>query len=141
MWAKGPDVLNSLFGILLRIREFPVAFTCDLSKMYNQVELSLFDMHCHKILWRDFDQNRKPDHYVLTCATFGDKCAGIIAMLVLKYTAEMFKDEFPQAANIIIENSYVDDIIGGSEDTQSACKLMNEIDFIVSKGSFKIKHF
>ena len=141
MWAKGPDVLNSLFGILLRIRKFPVAFTCDLSKMYNQVALSLFDMHCHRILWRDFDQNRKPDHYVLTCATFGDKCAGIIAMLALKYTAEMFKDEFPQAANIIIENSYVDDIIGGSEDTQSACKLMNEIDFIVSKGSFKIKHF
>ena len=40
MWAKGPDVLNSLFGILLRVREHPIAFTCDLSKIYNQITLS-----------------------------------------------------------------------------------------------------
>ena len=141
MWAKGPDVLNSLFGILLRIREFPIAFTCDLSKMYNQIALSSFDMHCHRILWRDFDQSRQPDHYVLTSATFGDKCAGIISMLALKTTAEMFKDKYPEAANIIIENSYVDDIIGGSNDIPSICRLMKEIDFIVSNGGFKIKHF
>ena len=141
MWAKSPDVLNSLFGILLRVREFPVAFTCDLSKMYNQVTLSFFDMHCHRFLWRDFDQSREPDHYVLTSATFGDKCAGIIAMLALKSTAEMFKDEFPEAADFIINNSYVDDIIGGGEDIPSVCKLMKDVNLIVSKGGFKIKHF
>ena len=43
MWAKGPDVLNSLYGILLRFREYRVAFTCDLAKMFNQVASSLFD--------------------------------------------------------------------------------------------------
>ena len=141
MWAKGPDVLNSLFGIILRVREHPIVFTCDLSKMYNQITLSSFDTHCHRFLWRDFDQSREPDHYVLTCATFGDKCAGIIAMLALKNTAEMFKEEYPEASKIILENSYVDDIIGGCNDLLSAHKLMNEINMIVSKGGFKIKHF
>ena len=39
MWAKGPDVLNSLYGILLRFREPEFAFTFDLTKMFNQVDI------------------------------------------------------------------------------------------------------
>ena len=78
---------------------------------------------------------------MLTCASFGDKCAGIIAMLALRSTAEMYLEQYPEAANIIIRNSYVDDIIGGSHDAESACKLMEEIEWIVSRGGFKFKHF
>ena len=48
-------------------------------------------------------------------------------MLALKSTAEMFKDEFPEAADFIINNSYVDDIIGGGEDIPSVCKLMKDV--------------
>ena len=141
MWAKGPDMLNSLYGILLRFREYPVAFTCDLSKMFNQVALSIFDQHCHRILWRDFEINREPDHYVLTSASFGDKCAGIIAMLALKFTAEKYIETFPVAANLIVNNSYVDDIIGGAQNSLDAIKVMEDIDYIVAKGGFKVKHF
>ena len=36
-WAKGPDVINNLFGILMRFRERPVAITVDISKMYNSM--------------------------------------------------------------------------------------------------------
>ena len=141
MWAKGPDVLNSLYGILLRFREPEIAFTCDLTKMFNQVELSVFDQHCHRVLWRNLDESREPDHYCLTCASFGDKCAGIIAMLALKFTAEMYMEQFPVAASLIVNNSYVDDIVGGAQDMDSACRLMEEINYIVSRGGFKIKHF
>ena len=45
-------------------------------------------------------------------------------MLSLKTTAEMFKDEYPEGENFILENSYVDDIIGGSNDIPSIYKLM-----------------
>ena len=46
-WAKGPDVLNSLFGVMLRFREGNVAFVGDVSKMFNAISLSLFDQHTH----------------------------------------------------------------------------------------------
>ena len=42
-WAKGPNVLNSLFGLLLRFRENPSAFVGDISKMFNSIRLSEFD--------------------------------------------------------------------------------------------------
>ena len=34
-WAKGPDLLNSLLGILVRFRENEVAFIGDMKKMFN----------------------------------------------------------------------------------------------------------
>ena len=34
-WAKGPDVINDLFGILVRFREHAVAITADISKRYR----------------------------------------------------------------------------------------------------------
>ena len=34
-WAKGPDLLNSLLGILIRFRENEIAFIGDIWKMYN----------------------------------------------------------------------------------------------------------
>ena len=74
--------------------------------MFNQVDISIFDQHCHRILWRDLDDSRDPDHYCLTCASFGDRCAGIVAMLALKFTAEMYREQFPHAASIIINGEY-----------------------------------
>ena len=36
-WIKGPDLLNSLFGVILRFRENEVAVAGDISKMYHRV--------------------------------------------------------------------------------------------------------
>ena len=36
-WIKGPDLLNSLFGVILRFRENEIAVTEDISKIYRRV--------------------------------------------------------------------------------------------------------
>ena len=36
-WLKGPDILNNLFGVVLRFREKDVAFMGDISNMYHRV--------------------------------------------------------------------------------------------------------
>lgn len=142
MWAKGPDILNSLLGVLLRFREDVVAFTCDLAKMYNTIAMSPFDQHCHRFLWRDLNIiHNAPDHYVLTCVPFGDKPSGTIAMLALKFTAEMSRDKYPDATKIIVDNSYVDDILGNCHDYETASDLMKEIESVVARGGFKIKQW
>ena len=35
-WIKGPDLLNNMFGVILRFREHPVAMSGDISKMYHR---------------------------------------------------------------------------------------------------------
>lgn len=47
-WMKGPDLLNSLFGVTLRFRENEVAVTGDISKMYHRVLIPQLDQHVHR---------------------------------------------------------------------------------------------
>ncbi|XP_068220711.1 uncharacterized protein [Palaemon carinicauda] len=90
-WAKGPDILNSLLGVLCRFRQDNIAIVGDIAKMYHTVKLSTLDEHTHRFVWRDLDDSRPPDQYVLTTVTFGDRPSGTIAMVALSHTVEQFK--------------------------------------------------
>ena len=99
--AKGPDVLNNLLGILMRFRQSQVGMIGDIKKMYNSVKISELDRHTHRFLWRDFDTEKRPDHYMLETVTFGDKPGGAIAMVALRKTAEMNKN-YPLATKMLV---------------------------------------
>ena len=83
-WLKGPDLLNSLFGVILHFRENEVAVCGDISKMYHQVLIPEADQHVHRFLWRNLDTSRPPDTYVKTVLTFGDKPAPAMAQIALR---------------------------------------------------------
>ncbi|XP_063591692.1 uncharacterized protein LOC134768817 [Penaeus indicus] len=140
-WAKGPDVLNSMVGILLRFREGAIGIAGDISKMYNSIKLPEMEQHVRRFVWRDFQLNCEPEHYVLTSMGFGDKPSGIIAMLALKHTAELWMEKYPDAASMIISNSYVDDIIQSVESKEKALQLIQETEKILSYGNFKVKQW
>ena len=46
-----------------------------------EIQISEFDQHTHRFLWRNLEENRKPD---ITAASFGDKPVGAIASLALR---------------------------------------------------------
>ncbi|XP_068234191.1 uncharacterized protein [Palaemon carinicauda] len=140
-WAKGPYILNSMFGILLRFREKTIGIAGDISKMYNCIKLPELEQHVHRFVWRNLQSNRKPDHYVMTCMGFEDRPSGIIAMLALRHTAELSVKDFPEASRVIMTNSYVDDIIHSVESKAEAFTLIRDIENVLSKGSFKIKRW
>lgn len=54
-WYKGPDLLNSLFGVILRLRENAVAVCADIEKMYHMVAIPQIDQHVHRFLWRNLE--------------------------------------------------------------------------------------
>ena len=91
----------------------------------------------HRFLWRDLEEEREPDTYVMTSVNMGDRPSGTIAMIVLRKTAEMSKNEFPQACQIIIPNSYMDDIMDSVDLIDEARKVMGEIDEVLDKGGFQ----
>ena len=133
--------MNNLLGVLLRFRENTVAVAGDIKKMYHTVKISEIDQHTHRFLWRNMEQNKKPDIYKLMTVSFGDKPAGTIASLALRKTAELSAPQFPTAAATISENSYVDDILSSFDDEEEANAVTAEIDLVLSKGSFVIKEW
>ncbi|KAK4304812.1 hypothetical protein Pmani_023247 [Petrolisthes manimaculis] len=140
-WPKGPDILNGLLGVLLRFRQEEVAIVGDVSKMHNTIKLSKFDQHTHRLVWRDLNVDRKPDHYVLTAVPFGDRPSGIISTLALRRTANMHKDNFPEVAKMINNNTYVDDILYSISSRPKAYELIKNTEAVLSEGGFVIKHW
>ena len=138
-WLKGPDLLNNLFGVILRFREKEVAVIGDISKMYHRILIPEEDQHVHRFLWRNLETEREPDVYVKTVLTFGDKPAPAMAQIALRKTAEENKKDYPEAAEVLIKNSYMDDICGSVDTVAQAQKLTRDLDKVLDSGGFGVK--
>ena len=57
-WRKGPDLLNGIFGVVLRFREKEVAVLGDISKMYHRILIPERDQHVHRYLWWNMEPDR-----------------------------------------------------------------------------------
>ena len=138
---KGPDLLNDLFGVLLRFREGQAAVLGDISKMYHRILIPEVDQQVHRFLWRNLDTEREPDTYVKTVLTFGDKPAPAMALTALKKTAEESADVHPEAADVLKHNTYMDDICESRKTTDEARKITHEIDEVLATGGFSVKEW
>ena len=138
-WMKGPDLLNDLFGVVLRFRENEIAFIGDISKMYHRIRIPEADQHVHRFLWRNLQTDRKPDVYVKTVLTFGDKPAPAMAQIALRKTADEAREDFPEAAQVLKDNTYMDDICDSVRTEEEARELTKCIDSVLETGGFKVK--
>ena len=59
----GPDLLNSLVGVLLRFREQRVGLAADIEALINQVQIIEKDQPALRFLWRNLELQRPPDVY------------------------------------------------------------------------------
>ena len=125
-FAKGPDIMNKLFGVLLRFREERVGFIGDISKMFHSIKIPLRDQMTHLFLWRDLVTEKEPDTYAITAVNMGDRPSATFAIVALKKTAERKQKELPEAAKTISDNSYMDDIIDSVPNQQEATKITKE---------------
>ncbi|XP_071954191.1 uncharacterized protein [Antedon mediterranea] len=140
-WAKGPDLVNDLLAVLLRFREKPHALVGDIRKMYHSVAITQLDQHCHRFLWRDLNQNTLPKTYCVTAVNFGDRPSATIATVALRKTAKAGKLSTPEAAETVLNNVYVDDILECEESAKKARQRAEEREKLIQPGNFAIKHW
>ena len=140
-YAKGPDLMNNLIGVLTRFREEHVAFMGDIRKMFHSIRIPLRDQMTHRFLWRDGEEHRRPDTYVITRVNFGDKPSPSMAIAALRKTADRFQNDFPDAAKTIKENSYVDDILDSVKSNTEANQTISNINTVLEKGGFSVKEW
>ena len=138
-WYKGPDLLNNLFGVVLRFRENAIAVCGDITKMYHMISIPSADQHVHRFIWRNFEMEREPDIYVKTVLTFGDRPAPTMAITAMRKTANMNAEAKPKAAESISKNAYVDDICDSVCSQHEAKALVSDIDEVLGSGGFQVK--
>ena len=77
---QGPDLTNSLIGVLTRFRQKPTAFMADIEAMFHQVRVPKEDMDLLIFLWwPDGQLSSKLEEYRMVvhifCATSSPSCA------------------------------------------------------------------
>ncbi|XP_026739836.1 uncharacterized protein LOC113502195 [Trichoplusia ni] len=129
----GPDLLQSLFGVLLRFREGPVAVMADIQDMFLRVKVKEDDRDCLRFLWRGSRRTGKPEEYRMSSIIFGAASSPATAIYVMNKNAEDFKITHPKAVKAIRRNHNMDDYLHSFSSTAEAKKISREIKEIHTK--------
>ncbi|KRX12340.1 hypothetical protein T07_9691, partial [Trichinella nelsoni] len=116
----GPPLQKDLVKILLRFRRFRVGLQADISKMFLQIGLHEKDRDVTRFLWRELGSHETPRIFRFRRVCFGLTCSPFLAMSVTRYHALNHLQGFPQGANQVLENMYVDDIVFSVDEDEEA---------------------
>ena len=87
------------------------------------------------------DTSRTVDQYVLTSVTFGDRPSGAIPTSAMRMTANLYEEEYLDAAKLVRDGSYVDNLLGSVDRYPEATRLMQDTQQLLQQGGFQIKHW
>ncbi|XP_046564520.1 uncharacterized protein LOC124273324 [Haliotis rubra] len=140
MLIQGPNMTNSLIGILLRFRQDQVAFMGDIESMFYRVKVPNEDRNYLRFYWWPRgDCDEKPEIYRMCVHLFGAISSSSCATFALQQTAEDNKERYvPEVVNMVENNFYVDDCLASVEDEERAVYLINELSKLCKDGGFRL---
>ena len=127
----GPNILNSLFGVLLRFRTGEVAINADVNAMFSQVCVPRDQQPLVAFLWNP-DPSKEPDVYVNPRHIFGAACSPAVAIFALNKSAE----DNPQLHQLVQSSFYMDDLFWSSFSTDEVVKTAKSVEKQLSTGGF-----
>ncbi|CAB3241720.1 unnamed protein product [Arctia plantaginis] len=134
---NGPVVQGELFDILLLFRTYLFILICDIEKMFRSVFINEHHRSLQNILWRD-DPSQPIRCLQLQTVTYGLKSSTFLATRCLTELANTYKNKYPLAAQAMLKNTYVDDILAGCDDVRQLFTLKNELIDLLKLGNFNL---
>ena len=141
IWVKGPNTLNDMYGILLRLRFHRYALIGDIKKMYTNIRTTEKEKHMRRVLWRFTNTKEEFTTYAVDRVMFGDKPAAAVTSVAIRQTANIYKNISEEASQKIIDDTYVDDVTTGTDIKENIPSLKRDISAILEKGGMEMKGF
>ena len=137
---QGPDLTNSLLGVLLRFRQERFAVMADIEAMYYQVQVQQNHRDFLRFLWwPEGDISRPLEVYRMKVHLFGAVSSPSIANFALKQTGRDHSDQYSNEVFNTIKNSfYVDDCLKSVASTSQAIKLTKGLMEACAQGGFTL---
>ncbi|XP_076624584.1 uncharacterized protein LOC143343501 [Colletes latitarsis] len=136
----GPTIQEDLFSLLTRFRSHSIVLTADIEKMYRQTLVHPSERVFQKILWRA--SPRHPiDTYRLNTVTYGTTAAPFLAIRSLHQLAKDEGEQFRNAATVVLEDFYVDDLLTGAHTYEDARLIRDELIGLCNKGGLKLRQW
>ncbi|GFY13307.1 DUF1758 domain-containing protein [Trichonephila clavipes] len=134
---NGGIIQQDLFSVVSRFRKHEYAFSADIKKMYRQILVDSNQRDLQRIMWKT-SADAPVKTYKLATVTYGTVSAPFLATRILKVLADEEKAEFPDAADVICNDSYMDHILSGESTLEGAKKLQTKLSQLLQRGGFEL---
>ena len=140
---QGPDLTNSLMGVLCRFRLGPIALVCDIKKMFYQFRVNEEHRDYLRFFWwPNGHLDTEPREYRMTVHLFGASSSPGCSNFALKQTAidnsEMYGTS---AAKFLHDDFYVDDGLKSCESEKEAIALVKNSVAMCAAGGLRLHKF
>ena len=139
----GPKFDQKILDILLRFRTHRVALTADIEKAFLMISVTERDRDFLRFLWIDDISKVNPDVIILRFArvVFGVSSSPFLLNATIKHHVEKFSSSHPELVKQLLQSIYVDDVVFGDDDEDSAYELYNNSKSILKSASFNLHKF
>lgn len=141
---SGPNLQGDLFCILLNFRLFKIALAADCRQMYLQIGVRDSDRRFQRILFR-FHPQESMSTYEFNRVCFGMKSSPFHALRVVRQLISDEGYQFPTAASIASNSTYMDDVCfsimaedSSSNDVSVAVAASKELISLFKRGQFDL---
>ena len=133
---SGPDLNNTLIGVLTRFRERYVAVSCDIESMFYRFKVDENHRDFLRFLWYDSDGNIQ--EYRMTKHIFGASSSPGCAKFGLLKIAQDYAPAKSLAQWFIEHCFYVDDGLYSCDTVEEAASLLQDTSSICGLGNLKL---
>lgn len=106
--------------------------------MYRQIKMDSDSSDFQRIVWR-FSPDQPMMDYRFTTVTYGTAAAAFLAIRSLHQLAIDEKINFPIESKIVLNDFYVDDLMTGCDDIETALHIKTGLNKLLEKGGFELR--
>ena len=140
---QGPNLTNTLIGVLQRFRKGIVAFMADVESMFHQVRVPIEQCNFLRFLWwNDGNLNTEIEEYQMLVHPFGATSSPSCCNYALRRSAKDSEKLYgSNATETVLRNFYVDDCLKSVDDEATAIQLIADVRSTCAHGGFHLTKF
>ena len=139
---RGPDLIPSLFDILIRFRSHPYVMVADIEKAFHMVSIKEEDRDVLRFLWLKNMKDEGPAEYAeyrFCRLVFGLKPSPAILGATIRHHLSNCNASEPEVIRALQNDLYVDDLATGTESEQEFLHLYKTAKAMMQKGGFNLR--
>lgn len=136
----GPDLNNTLLGVLMRFRKEAVAFSADIEQMFYSFLVREEDRNFLRFLWfRDNDLSKDVVDYRMTVHVFGNSPSPAVAIYGLHQSVQVSEFHIdPDVKHFVMRDFYVDDGLKSLPTVEAAINLLKKTQDVLSRSNLRL---
>ena len=135
----GPDMMNSLIGVLIRFRRENVGVVSDIEQMFHSFHVNPDQRDFLRFLWyKNNDTTQEVQEYRMNVHIFGNDPSPAVATFGLRKTAADGEEEFgTDVKEFICRDFYVDDGLTSTQTETEAIDLIKRAQMALATANLR----